>query len=238
MKARSIGLAAALVALIAAACVGADPDVGASSNDRSDAGNGDGGSSSGSDATAGDSGVVVDAADSGGADAGVPLPRYVFVTSQVYTPIDASKGVGAYDTICNQLAQASPIAGVSSRKFLAWMSTSTASAGTRAGVASFTGRYELVDGTVVAQTGADLLDGTLVAPINRDEKNFVQAGKSPWTGTTPSGALASGENCDDWTGSASATVARGSTSATNSAWTKNATTTCSGDAPVYCFEVP
>ncbi len=237
MKARDIGLAASRAALVATACVGADPDINASSNDRSDAGTGDGGSSSGSDAAAGDSGAVLDAADDG-ADAGVPPPRVVFVTSQVYTPIDASKGVGAYDTICNQLAKASPIAGVSSRKFLAWMSTSAASAAARTGAASFTGRYELVDGTMVAQTGADLLDGTLVAPINRDEKNFFQAGKSPWTGTMPDGALATGENCDDWTGSASASVTRGSTSAATSAWTKNGTTTCSGDAPIYCFEVP
>ena len=239
MRIRSIGLATALVALAVAACVGDNPDLDRAETEKDDAGSGtDAGTTTGGDASSVDAGSESDAADAG--DTGnIPPPgaRIVFVSSAVYTPIDVADGVNAFDALCNTLAAGSPVL-MGKRKFRAWMSTSAESAATRTGAPMFVGAYQLVTGTFVANSGADLLDGTLLAPINRDEKGVVQAGKAPWTGTMSDGTLAAGENCGDWRGSSANQVARGSTDATSGAWAKNTMTTCSGDAPIYCFEVP
>lgn len=122
------------------------------------------------------------------------------------------------------------------------MSTTTASAAMRTGASTFTGRYVLVDGTtVVAARGAALLSGTLLAPINHDERNVLQSGKLPWTGTMTDGKVAVGANCNDWVGSSDGTgvkAVRGSTDEPSGAWSQSTKTTCSGDGPIYCFEVP
>lgn len=238
MRIRRIGLATALMMLAVVACVGSDPDLERSDSDKADAGAGDAGTTPGDDAGANDAGSQGDAGTGNdGGDAGPPPARLVFVSSAVYTPIDVADGVNAFDALCNKLAAGSPVL-LGQKKFRAWMSTTAESAATRTGASTFGGAYQLPGGTIVAQSGAALLDGNLLAPINRDEKGVVQAAKAPWTGTMADGALADGENCGDWRGSSANQVARGSTDATTGKWTKNTTTTCSGDAPIYCFEVP
>ena len=101
----------------------------------------------------------------------------VFVTSQTYTGRLFSF-VGA-DAVCDNLAfQAGLSTDVGEWK--AWLSTSQVDARDR----MIDARYELLDGTVIADSLADLTDGTLDAPINLDE-NLATVTTNPdvWTGT-------------------------------------------------------
>ena len=59
------------------------------------------------------------------------------------------------------------------------------------------GRYELLDGTVIADDKADLTDGFLKAPIGLNEFGSPWEA-NVWTGTQPDGTDA-GENCSNWT---------------------------------------
>jgi hypothetical protein len=106
------------------------------------------------------------------------------------------------------------------------------------------GRYELLDGTVIADDKADLTDGRLKAPINVNERGEPLNGFA-WTGTSPDGTN-TGTNCSDWTNATSPGTGqctagdddcgdRGS-SAINSDWTQQISpTACNQDFHLYCF---
>ncbi|MBS2020050.1 MAG: hypothetical protein JST00_44725 [Deltaproteobacteria bacterium] len=77
----------------------------------------------------------------------------------------------------------------------AWIATSTENAATHV---KGNGPWLLLDGTTVAPSRQQLLGGTVVNPIERNEKNFKMAGHiHVWTGALPNGNLA-GTNCNDW----------------------------------------
>jgi cysteine-rich repeat protein len=120
--------------------------------------------------------------------------RIIFVTSTKYSG-DQVKGVKGGDDICRAAAQKAGLA--NALTFKAWLSDSVTDAIDR--IEPRNGRYLRVDGLLVADGFADLLDGELENPIEITELDGVyEAGV--WTGTRPDGTRGKGINhCEDWT---------------------------------------
>ncbi|MCX4243061.1 DUF1554 domain-containing protein [Paraliomyxa miuraensis] len=169
-----------------------------------------------------------DATTSDSTTTGVGLhPLRVFVTSQTHN--GAYGGTAGADTLCNDLATAAGLGGT----FTAWLSTDTEDAAAR--IDPTGAPYVLVDGTIIATDLADLLDGSLDAPIDVDETGTMVFG-DVWTGTLADGTAAP-VHCIDWTQGASPLTGRcGSSATTTTAWTDNITPTCGAGLRLYCFE--
>jgi PKD repeat protein len=142
--------------------------------------------------------------------------------------------VGA-DAICQDSADLHAFGGT----WTAWLSDSTIDARDRIP----DGRYELLDGTVIAEDKADLTDGRLNAPINlSDEGQIID--RPIWTGTNADGTREGDDPedfCGDWTSpsdpNANNTVITGvSSKFLTGQWTNQAIRNCF-DAPftIYCF---
>jgi len=98
-------------------------------------------------------------------------------------------------------------------------------------------RYVLVDGTVVANSLADLTDGSLLHPINKDlDGNTVSPGYA-WTGTSSLG-YPNGPNCHDWLSSSPLVKGRvGWVGSTSGYWTDDQEDkNCFAGRYIYCFE--
>ena len=102
--------------------------------------------------------------------------------------------------------------------------------------------YALVDGTPVANSWADLTDGTLLHGINLTQVGTTVS-TPVWTGTTATGAFnANGANGEcsttgSWTSSAAARSGIvGSAGVETSNWSSSGTVTCNVPAAFYCFE--
>lgn len=149
----------------------------------------------------------------------------VFVTSAVTNA--ALGGTSGADTLCTDLASAAGLGGTWS----AWLSTTTVDASSR--IDPTGAPYTLVDGTVVAADFADLLDGAIDNPINRDE-NGNPVAADVWTGTLEDGT-SFGLDCGGWTTTAG-TGHCGAAVQSNFRWTNNVTPPCFAGLRVYCFE--
>jgi hypothetical protein len=79
-----------------------------------------------------------------------------------------------------------------------------------------------------------LIDGTLDAPIDRDETGTPIEAGSVWTGTATDGTPIT-PCCADWT-SIDSGAATGLTTATDATWTFNAGFACNNAGHLYCFE--
>lgn len=176
--------------------------------------------------------------DSDGAALNCPDCRVVFVTS---VPTDANLGgLAGADARCNELAGKSTHPAVQPRSFVAWLSGATSPANGRH-VRGGT-RYVRPDGVVIANNWNDLTDGTLIAPINVDEKGATVMGQDVWTGTTKDG-FSSKNTCVDWTTTSDKTTAGqiGRTDKIDESWTDGDellkySLTCDKVAPFYCIE--
>ena len=178
-----------------------------------------------------------DGADPDGALDATLGARFVFVTSGDMAPSNTS-GITNFDAVCTGYAKASTVPFLVDRKFAAWMSTSNESASAHVKTEGYNGDYRLVDATLIASGGADLVSGSLRARINRDERGLLRAGARPWTGTNLNGTLDMVRgNCGEWR-SAIGTAGRGSTDTTLPAWTANMGSGCGEMGPIFCFEVP
>ena len=158
-------------------------------------------------------------------------PRKVFVTSQTYQ--GNLGGVSGADAKCQALADAAtpPVPG----SFLAWLSD-----GVSAPVNSFVQSsvpYQLPDGTIIANNFADLIDGAIQNPINRDESgNTISSPFLVWTGTNTDGT-ASGTDCDNWSSDLSSDFGvSGLLGATSSGWTAQRSGGCNNSYRLYCFQ--
>ncbi len=160
----------------------------------------------------------------------------VFVTSGSFT--GGFGGVSGADTECQDAADAAGLGGT----WIAFLSDSSQGAGSR--IAD--GPYVLLDGTTIATSRADLLDGALSAAIQLDEYGATQS-KWVFTGSTIAGSsAASGSSvnglCADWTNGCGvcygnhfyATVGR--SYETDSDWTNVGWVFCSTSSGLYCFE--
>jgi hypothetical protein len=115
--------------------------------------------------------------------------KVVFVTSTTTT--GNTGGLTGADAICQQRANVAGLTGT----FKAWLSGGGVAAKNR--ITQSPLPYALTNGTKVADNYADLIDGTLDAPISVTELGtsvFVYV----YTGTTATGD-ASANDCLDWT---------------------------------------
>jgi hypothetical protein len=160
--------------------------------------------------------------------------RYVFVTSVAYAG-NLMVGSAANDKCKLQADATGSRSELKGRLWRAWISTSATSAAQNLGVAGEE-RYQLVDGTIVANDFADLVDGTLDNPIDLDELGGLRSSSPVWTATGTDGAhIAPG--CSGFTLAANSVAAKiGDTSATTASWTNSMDHGCGGDARLYCFE--
>ncbi|MDC0668748.1 hypothetical protein [Nannocystis radixulma] len=157
--------------------------------------------------------------------------RYVFVTSQVYRG-DLLAGLAGADQLCMDLAAGN--GGLQGRRFVAWLSTSTAHAADRVGASDYP--FLRLDDAIIANNSGDLLDAAILAPINIDETKMPIAGVDQvWTGTEADGQVTSLNTlCADWTGGDMGRY--GSASALTSQWTDAGLTDCVKEARLYCFQ--
>ena len=156
----------------------------------------------------------------------------VFVTSQTFTG-DLGGVVGA-DAICQELACSAGLTG----NYKAWLSDSSSSPANDFDQGT---AYSLVDGTAIANSFADLTDGSLLNPINKDETGSTPSGPSfVWTNTNVNGTP-SGNDCEGWTSNDVGKVGSvGQRTATDIGWTATltlgGTISCNTLAKLYCFQ--
>jgi hypothetical protein len=155
----------------------------------------------------------------------------VFVTNQSWD--GGLGGLFGADAKCQAAANAT---GLGSTTWKAWLSDSTTSASSRLIHSNVT--YKRIDGVTIANNWADLIDGTLINPINKNE--FGQPVGEPswklvWTGTNSDGTL-NGWDCGGWTGYGESTGAVGNYSSINSGWTLLTYAGCAATHKLYCFE--
>lgn len=164
--------------------------------------------------------------------------RIVFASSEVFLPEHLGSLYFA-DGICRQLAGAAGLA--HSETFIAWLSDSKTSAGSRLFLGK--GTYARPDGVIVARDYKQLTSGQLDAPINVTEKNVMLEGGSAWTGTLPSGdAVPGAEHCKDWSSTSLFAYGHiGHVGGIDGSWTYEPDpefnpVPCVGDGHVYCVE--
>lgn len=160
--------------------------------------------------------------------------KLIFATSETYSGDLA--GLAGADKKCNSLATAAGLANAGA--FLAWMSDGAD--GPSARMTHSTGRYLLVDGTVIATNWTDLTDGDLAAPINRDEHGIPIGNVTAyaWTGATAYGAPTDPSKlCDIWTDGTKSAVGRwGALADTTSTWSSAGDWSCALPARIICVE--
>ena len=140
--------------------------------------------------------------------------------------------VGA-DAKCQAEANTASLPGT----YKAWLSDTTGSPATR--FAKLDVPYKLINGTTIATNWADLTDGTLLAPISRDEYGATTSSTSnAWTNTNTDGTTYSTTNtCNNWTSVSSSLTARnGSKTASNTTWTTSSDTACNNGLRYYCMQ--
>jgi hypothetical protein len=151
----------------------------------------------------------------------------VFVSSMGYSGKSLG-GLDGADAECQQLADDASLGGT----WTAWLSDDNTDAIDRI----VDGRYELVDGTLVAEDLTDLTDGTLNAPINLSQSGIVTE-VPVWTGTNTDGRKTLFD-CRNWGGGGPGIdggYARSSSSTFN--WTfYKFSPICEAPFHLYCFE--
>jgi hypothetical protein len=187
---------------------------------------------------------------------GLSCLRKAFITSQAYTgdlvteantllgtnfssiPADGD-GVLAADAICQYHADSAGLSG----EYIAWVSIEGSNAIDRLGNQKTSG-YALTDGTVIADSRSDLLDGALDAFLVIDENGAtVDDCMSPyvWTHTDISGqnpsAFGDRDSCDRFTSSSfSDKGMHGKFQYSDSRWTHSGAAECNDTFYLYCFE--
>jgi hypothetical protein len=217
MKRSSQGLLLAIVVSGALACSSTDPGI--------DAGTGGGAGDGGGAGSGGDAGNGGQAGTGGAAG---QSEWRIFRTETVQNA--NLGGIAGADAICAAQALAAGLEG----EFKAWLSTITSPVAGRLTPSS--GPYVLVDGTRVADDWNDLVDGSILAPINLDANGMFRSGEI-WTGTLETGDSYLGSDCAAFTTDSMAVAALcGASNSTTSTWTDNITPACSTLLGLYCIE--
>lgn len=167
-----------------------------------------------------------------------PIPvsdKRVFVSSTTYS--GNLGGLSGADSKCQERANVANLGGT----WKAWLSDGTTSAASR--LVQSDAPFNLINGTIVANSWADLTDGSLQNPITISELGTaVSAGYQVWTNT-----LASGQrrlettDCANWTsGAASLRGGFGTPYFQDLRWTEEDPIGLDCDLPsyLYCFEQP
>jgi len=152
----------------------------------------------------------------------------VFVTSATYS--GSLGGLAGADAKCQALANAKSLGGT----WKAWLSTSAVNAKDRITDAV----YRKLDGVIVANSLADLTDGSISSIIDLAEDNTrhsgFSAGSYVWTGTGEDGNKLA-DTCGDWNNYGLQGV-DGFVWLTNYWWTNLGSGSCSNQARLYCFK--
>ena len=157
----------------------------------------------------------------------------VFMTSSKHT--GNVGGLDGADAICQELAEAAGRPGT----YRAWLSDDSGAPSTR--FIRATAPYVRVDGAIVANSYADLTDGSLL----NTAINLTEAGTggaiSPnqvWTSTGDDGQQQlAPDNCNSWTnGAAGFNGDFGLKSSIAPSWTGSGTQACNLESRLYCFQ--
>lgn len=159
-------------------------------------------------------------------DGTITQDKRVFVTSTTQLP---QGSLSAMDTVCQNRANAANLLGT----WKAWLSDSTTNAKDRI---TDSGPWHLVSGPKVANNISDLTDGTLNAPINRNEFGSVVSTVEVFTGTFYNG-LKTTETCNNWASNSGTDLgSTGTTNQSNQSWSQSSSNYCNTPSPIYCFE--
>lgn len=165
----------------------------------------------------------------GGSGGSPDTASIVFVTETLHTA--ELGGTAGADAICRGQATAAGLEG----DFVAWLSTIGSSVADR--LVQSSDPYVLVDGTLIAEDWADLVDGSILARINLDASGTPRGG-DVWTGTLATGGSFTDNDCAGFTSASAGFGLCGSTATAASQWTENITPACGTSLRLYCFEQP
>ena len=163
----------------------------------------------------------------------------VFLTSAAYdgnfagAPVTFTPALDGADAACTTAAANGGLAGT----WTAWLSDRTNDEGKRINNGGGA-PYKLINGTVIANNMADLLDGTLAAPILIDESgNNVVGSFEVWTATDADGINPGVGSCLEWTtGDVGERAQIGRADAVDATWTDvGGGDTCDTFNKLYCF---
>jgi len=172
---------------------------------------------------------TMDASVDSGMDSGVS-ERRIFVTDTIQNANFG--GTTGADELCASQAAAAGLQG----EFKAWLSTISSPVSDR--LTHSSGPYVLVDGTPVANDWNDLVDGSILAPIDLDASG-QERGEivlDVWTGTLPNGLPYTNGDCEGFTNGSAGIGLCGTTASMNANWTANATPSCDVELRLYCIE--
>lgn len=178
--------------------------------------------------------------DNDGCSSVCTLERRVFVSSTAYSSGEINGLTGA-NMVCQGLAEGAGLTG----NYKAWLSDAAEGPSKTFGVdpQETPVPYILVDGTIVANSWADLIDGTLQNPINHDEHDGDMSSNLTvvvWTNTLPNGNPKNEQDCNSWGETDGDPPPQGNTGFSSSkviSWTNYTQNACPGDAHLYCFQV-
>jgi cysteine-rich repeat protein len=161
-----------------------------------------------------------------GCNADCTQPKRVFLTSLSYSP--AMGGVVGAAARCQTRANAAGLGGT----WDAWISSDSSTPLTR--FIPSTAGYARLDGVIVADDWADLIDSSIdAAPIITETGSVSFSG--PWTGTKADGTAAP-NTCSNWTSALADDKSIVGGNFINSAWTNAGFTNCGSGRRLYCFE--
>jgi hypothetical protein len=149
------------------------------------------------------------------------------VTSTVQTA--ALGGIAGADALCATQANGADLDG----NFKAWLSTLSSAVADR--LSHEGGPFVRVDGEVVANDWADLVDDRLLWPINLDATG-QQRDSDVWTGTLATGASYDGGDCAAFTSSTAGVSLCGDSTSVTATWTNNQPAGCASTLRLYCIE--
>ncbi len=162
------------------------------------------------------------------ADAAPPGLR-VFVSSST-SNANLGGRIGA-DAKCASLATTAGLPGT----WVSWLSNEDGASNNAVERVTSAGPWRLVGGAVVAMSKAQLISGTLLHAIDRDEKGVVVGTPGVWTGTGPNGNYATND-CNKWAGGGSSGRV-GLATATDGTWTSSSVDGCGQQRRIYCFQL-
>lgn len=162
--------------------------------------------------------------------ASTPLSSRVFITNSTYQ--GNMGGLVGADAKCQASAEAAKLGG----KWKAWLSDQKTSAASR--LVHSDGPYVLLNGVVVANNWQDLVDKSLLSPINLSEENNKVENPWVWTGTLPDGSIRQADdhgNCSNWL-STSVGGTTGDSRRIDGGWSDYGAIGCQSYRPIYCIE--
>ena len=165
-------------------------------------------------------------------------PRFVFVTTELYN--GSLGGIAGADAKCAVAAGGGLLP--ANVQWLAWLSDDTKSPASPGRMdTTFTGYYKLTNGEVLAHGWADLIDGSLDAPIGISQSQVPPpAPLTAWSNTTADGASAGATHCNGWNSPDLGVQGRyGDANTTEATWTDvevDNPIACVSAFHLYCFQ--